>query len=336
MLCALFFLSAGVAISAPALASGARVKAKQKPKTKAAPTWKRKFNQVLRKRIVKAGKDLRQKLTHSSRVIHRDAKDTVFLASSKNGVVNLQVVPKEASREHIARKMGGLIRSADINTVLAHMGRAEALAKSLGVRDAKIWIQPEGKTSIGQLQIHIQGTWSKPDVKAEPKAALNPYLANHRTRIQADRQVGLEKIGAIFKGIATKQQWDGQHVLLNSAKTLAFVDRTDAAHPAYHPKNYVDVGARHIPPENLSHILVIPKTARQHITKKLGDPIQKADLVAVAKLLKTAEKLAKNTFKISKPDVWINAESRIGVGYLHAHIAGIKTAQTVYPKAQRP
>lgn len=337
LLCGLLLIGvSGAWPASQAQASGPRGKAKQtKPTKTAAPTWKRKFNQVLRKRIVKAGDTLRTKLSHSPRVLHRDATDTVFLASSKNGTVNLQVVPREASREHVARKMGGLIRRSDIKTVLGHMSRAEALAKHLGVQDAKIWIQPEGKTSIGQLQIHVEGTWSKPDVKAEVQESLNPYLANHRARIQAERKVGLENIGAIFQGIATKQEWQGQHVLLNTSKTLAFVDRTDAAHPAYNPKNYVDVGARHIPPEKLAHILVIPKSPRQHITMKLGEPIRKSDLVAVDKLLKSAEKLAK-TYKISKPDIWINAESRIGVGYLHAHIAGIKTAETVYPKALRP
>jgi hypothetical protein len=73
---------------------------------------------------------------------------------------HILVVPNKP-REHISSRLGGQIGKDDLTTALRTVRSAERLAKKLGIRNAKIWVNSENAISVGYLHVHIVGERTK-------------------------------------------------------------------------------------------------------------------------------------------------------------------------------
>ena len=112
-------------------------------------------------------------------VVHQDADVTAFLDVSdpshpgydperevedEEGLesipparrAHILVVPN-APREHITRVIGASIGEADIESVASVMRSARQLATRLGIKNPRIYMNPESRVSIGYLHVHIVG-----------------------------------------------------------------------------------------------------------------------------------------------------------------------------------
>ncbi len=109
-------------------------------------------------------------------VMHRDAKVTAFLDISdprhpkydpakeeddESGVppgkrVHVLVVPNQP-REHIGQRLGGSIGSSDLEATLEVVKSAERLAKTLNLKNPRVFLNPESRISVGYLHVHIVG-----------------------------------------------------------------------------------------------------------------------------------------------------------------------------------
>src|SRR5690606_19549268 len=66
------------------------------------------------------------------------------------------VVPTQP-REHITRSLGGTITSGDLRETLEVVQSAEGLARKLGIKNPRVFVNPESRISIGYLHVHIIG-----------------------------------------------------------------------------------------------------------------------------------------------------------------------------------
>jgi len=69
---------------------------------------------------------------------------------------HILVVPN-APREHITNSLGGTITSADLQASLDVVKSAEKLAKQLGIKNPRVFMNPESRVMIGYLHVHIIG-----------------------------------------------------------------------------------------------------------------------------------------------------------------------------------
>lgn len=69
---------------------------------------------------------------------------------------HILVVPN-APREHITRVIGGAIGENDIEEVASVMRSARQLATRLGIKNPRIYMNPESRVAIGYLHVHIIG-----------------------------------------------------------------------------------------------------------------------------------------------------------------------------------
>lgn len=69
---------------------------------------------------------------------------------------HILVVPNRP-REHITGSLGQSITSGDLQQTLEVVQSAEKLAKQLGIKDAKVFVNPESRVMVGYLHVHIIG-----------------------------------------------------------------------------------------------------------------------------------------------------------------------------------
>ena len=150
----------------------------------------------------------------------------------------------------------------------------------------------------------------------------------------ANRQAVRDR-GALFRKITVARDYRGEHVLLRDAKVTAFLDMTDPKHPRFDPEIEVDEELESIPANRRAHILVVPNTPREHIGPSLGGPIGAGDLEATLEVVKSAEALAAK-LGLKNPRVFVNAQDRLLIGYLHVHIVGERDPKDPYPAALKP
>ncbi len=74
---------------------------------------------------------------------------------------HILVIPNEPS-EHITRIIGQEIEEDDIDRVKSVMTSARQLAAKLGIKNAKIYMNPESRVTMGQLHVHIIGERTNP------------------------------------------------------------------------------------------------------------------------------------------------------------------------------
>lgn len=69
---------------------------------------------------------------------------------------HILVVPN-AAREHITRVIGQSITDSDIEQVASVMRSAKQLAANLGIKNPRIYMNPESRVTMGYLHVHIIG-----------------------------------------------------------------------------------------------------------------------------------------------------------------------------------
>ncbi len=69
---------------------------------------------------------------------------------------HILVVPN-TPREHIGQTLGGSITSADLEATLQVVKAGEALAKTMGLKNPRVFINPQDKLSVGYLHVHVVG-----------------------------------------------------------------------------------------------------------------------------------------------------------------------------------
>lgn len=140
----------------------------------------------------------------------------------------------------------------------------------------------------------------------------------------------------IFRRIAVDRDYSGEYVLHRDDEVTAFLDIGDARHPKFDVRREAhDMGEmKGVPPKRRIHVLVVPNQPREHVAKELGGPIGLADAEALARLLRSADDLAKS-MKLKRHRVFVNSERRISIGYLHAHIVGELGPNSVVPPPLR-
>jgi len=109
-------------------------------------------------------------------VLHRDGNVTAFLDISdprhpkydpareeddESGVppgkrVHVLVVPN-TPREHIGQRLGAGIGRGDLEATLEVVKSAERLAKTLNLKNPRVFLNPESRISVGYLHVHIVG-----------------------------------------------------------------------------------------------------------------------------------------------------------------------------------
>ncbi|MBT8492847.1 MAG: hypothetical protein KJO07_07280 [Deltaproteobacteria bacterium] len=115
-----------------------------------------------------------------------------------------------------------------------------------------------------------------------------------------------------FSKITVKRDYSGEWVVARNRHVTAFIDLMDPRHPRSRGKNS---------DPNQVHLLVVPNQPREHIAKQMGGRITAADLRAAGIVFLEAKKLARR-LGIKDPEIYLNSELRIDVGYLHVHIRG--------------
>lgn len=85
--------------------------------------------------------------------------------------VHILVVPNKM-REHLTETLGARIGLGDLLTTAKVVGEAEKLAQQLGVKNAKVFVNPSDDLSIGYLHVHIIGE-KKPN-QAYPRLTQAP------------------------------------------------------------------------------------------------------------------------------------------------------------------
>jgi diadenosine tetraphosphate (Ap4A) HIT family hydrolase len=83
---------------------------------------------------------------------------------------HILVVPNKP-REHIGESLGSQINSKDLSETLKTVKAAEKLAKSLGIKNPRVWVNSESSISVGYLHVHILGEKTKayPDALKAPR-----------------------------------------------------------------------------------------------------------------------------------------------------------------------
>jgi diadenosine tetraphosphate (Ap4A) HIT family hydrolase len=149
------------------------------------------------------------------------------------------------------------------------------------------------------------------------------------------RRETLVRRGELFKKITQRGDYTGEHVLYRDGHVTAFLDLTDPQHPGHRAETgRIEDGegeARARNP-NRAHILVVPNDPREHIGKSLSGTLGSDDLQAALDVVKKAEGLA-GRLGIKNPQVFINTQDRLSVGYLHVHIIGERDPARPYPAA---
>jgi diadenosine tetraphosphate (Ap4A) HIT family hydrolase len=154
------------------------------------------------------------------------------------------------------------------------------------------------------------------------------------TRHLKDRRHRVRQRGSIFHNIAVGGQRQGEYVLHQDQHITAFLDISDPQHPAFDPEREVEEEElAAIPPSRRAHILVVPNTPREHITRVIGAPITDADIEHTGAVMRQARQLA-TKLGIKNPHIYMNPESRVSIGYLHVHIIGERPTRP-YPAAQQ-
>lgn len=150
-------------------------------------------------------------------------------------------------------------------------------------------------------------------------------------RVNKERRDRVRASGSRFRSIAVDRQTAGEYVVARNNKVTAFLDVTDPLHPGFNPARETDEeDLAAIPIQRRAHILVVPNVPREHLTGVLGRSIEGGDLETSLEVVNEAKKLARE-LGIKNPRVFINAESRVGIGYLHVHIVGERPPNRPYP-----
>ena len=136
------------------------------------------------------------------------------------------------------------------------------------------------------------------------------------------RVARVRSLGRIFDKIAVKKDFSGEWVVARNRSVTAFIDLMDPRHPRSKAKPNAD--------KNEIHVLVVPNQPREHIGKELGGRITAADMRAAGVVFLEAKKLARR-LGIKDPEIYVNSELRVDIGYLHVHIRG-----KLSPKARLP
>jgi hypothetical protein len=223
-------------------------------------------------------------------------------------------------------------------TVLAHflcMTRP-ALVVSLALAVALVSVAASAEANPRGAK-PVKAKVARP-TKGEIRRAPNPLRALPKSKqgtvstFLKDRKDWIRGRGEIFRKIAVEKNFSNDYVLFRNKKITAFLDWGDSKHPKFDPKR--KTGEQHImekiPEGKRAHILVVPNAPREHIASRLGAQIGTGDLRKTLSTMKSAERLAKK-LKIRNPQIYVNSESAISVGYLHVHIVGERTKD--YPAA---
>ena len=154
-------------------------------------------------------------------------------------------------------------------------------------------------------------------------------------RYQRARRASQRKLGEVFRRVAVDRDYRGEYVLMRDQQVTAFLDITDPQHPAFDPTRETDEDSlARIPLSRRAHILVVPNQPREHLGRSLDAPISTRDVEQTLEVMKSAEALARK-LGIEKPQVFVNPESRLAVGYLHVHIVGERPPSRPYPAPLR-
>lgn len=154
-------------------------------------------------------------------------------------------------------------------------------------------------------------------------------------RYQTERRVSQRRLAQVFRRVAVDRDYRGEYVLMRDQHVTAFLDITDPQHPAFDPTRETDEDSlARIPLSRRAHILVVPNHPREHLGRSLDGPITTRDVEETLQVMKSAEALAKR-LGIQNPQVFVNPESRLAVGYLHVHIVGERPPSHPYPAPLR-
>jgi diadenosine tetraphosphate (Ap4A) HIT family hydrolase len=88
------------------------------------------------------------------------------------------VVPNQP-REHIGKRLGSTITHADLAATMRVVEEARGIARQLGIRNARVYINPSERLMIGYLHVHIVG---RRDPSVPYPRALRSPTASRRTK----------------------------------------------------------------------------------------------------------------------------------------------------------
>jgi diadenosine tetraphosphate (Ap4A) HIT family hydrolase len=155
-------------------------------------------------------------------------------------------------------------------------------------------------------------------------------------RPAARRAALLRRNAEFFKKITVGRNYRGEHVVYRDSKVTAFLDLSDPLHPNHERFARAEDGEfeERAANPNRAHLLVIPNEPREHIGRTLSGKVTAADLETTLAVVRTAEGLARS-LGIIDPQVFVNSQDRLSVGYLHAHIVGVRSRPYPAPLAAR-
>jgi diadenosine tetraphosphate (Ap4A) HIT family hydrolase len=151
-------------------------------------------------------------------------------------------------------------------------------------------------------------------------------------QLRTERETKVRERGEIFERIAVKHEYAGEYVVFHDQDVTAFLDLKDPKHPRYKPGHDEDEDGPADPSHVRAHILVVPNQPRETIGKTVASDITAEDLEQTLKVMHAASELAAR-LGIKNAKVYVKSPARVGVGYLHVHIVGLRDPNVPYPPA---